>query len=206
MSQEARTGSLHYFFPVVVQATEVEHADALNADLVATVDRVRAQVPNARPDSWSCDVYTTISSPAAIELQAQPAFDRLKTIIAEEAFKYGKTLGLAVDRFPPRVDDFWVNVYGRGNAQEVHTHGNSVFSGIYYVKAPPGCGDTLFHAPMGDAMLDPPRAELNPFNASVARWSPRAGQMLFFRGWLKHSVQANDIDEERITIAFNVNL
>lgn len=197
---------LHFFFPVVVQASEIENAGALNEELVAEITRVWESVPNAKPDIWSCDVYTTIGSAAALdELTASP-FSALKEIVLGEALKYGRSLGLDVDSYSLRVDDFWLNVYGRGHAQEVHTHGNSVISGIYFVKVPPGCGDTIFHAPMGDAMLDPPRAEINPLNSSAAPWTPRAGQLLLFRGWLKHSVQANTGDEERITIAFNINL
>ena len=198
--------TLHYFFPVVIQASEVENANALNEALIAEISRIRQTVPNSRPGNWSCDLYTTIGSAAAMDLAARPAFAALNETVLGEALKYARSLGLAVDSYPLRVTEFWLNVYGRGHAQEVHTHGNSVLSGIYYVKTPPGCGDTLFHAPMGDQMLAPPRAEINPLNTAVTRWTPQAGQLVLFRGWLKHSVQANTVDEDRITIAFNMNM
>ena len=198
--------TLHYFFPVVIQSSEVEDADALNEALVTETFRIRDTVPNSRPDTWSCDLYTTIDSKASLDPMSRPPFSTLKEIVLGEAGKFGRSLGLNVDTYPLGISDFWLNVYGRGQAQEAHTHGKSVISGIYYVKTPTGCGDTIFHAPMGDAMLDPPRAEINPLNSSFVRWKPRAGQMVFFRGWLKHSVQANTGDEERITIAFNLNM
>lgn len=198
--------TLHYFFPVVVQASEIEDANRLNEELVADISRIRESVPNSRPGTWSCDLYTTIDSGAALDLMKRAPFTALKEIVLGEASKYARSLGLDIETYPLAISDFWLNVYGRGHAQEVHTHGKSVISGIYYVKTPPGCGDTMFHAPMGDAMLAPPRVEVNPLNSTVARWTPRAGQMLLFRGWLKHSVQANTGDEERITIAFNLNM
>jgi uncharacterized protein (TIGR02466 family) len=195
--------SLHYFFPVVIQASEIESATALNEALIADISRIRESVPSSKPDTWSCDLYTTINSGGARDLMSQPPFATLKEIVLGEALKFARSLGLDVDTHPLRFNDFWLNVYGRGHAQEVHTHGKSVVSGIYFVKTPPGCGDTIFHAPMGDTMLAPPRAEINPLNSSVARWTPRAGQVVLFRGWLKHSVQANTSEEERVTIAFN---
>ena len=198
--------TLHYFFPVVIQASEVEDAAKLNESLAAEIFRIRDSVPNSRPDTWSCELYTTIDSTEGLEPMTRPPFSTLKEIILGEASKYGRALGLDVDTYPLGIHAFWLNVYGRGHAQEVHTHGKSVISGIYYVKTPPGCGDTIFHAPMGDAMLDPPRVNINPLNSSFTRWVPQAGQMVFFRGWLKHSVQANTGDEERITIAFNLNM
>jgi uncharacterized protein (TIGR02466 family) len=200
------TESLHHFFPATIQASEIEDAVALNEALIAEIVRIRDEVPNTKPDSWSCDVYTTIDSGAAFDMLSQGSFATLKEIVLREAFKYGRSLGLDVDTYPLIIDDFWLNVYGRGHAQELHTHGKHVFSGIYYVKTPPGCGDTIFQAPMADTMIAPPRKEINPLNSQVARWTPRAGQMLLFRGWLKHSVQANSSDEERITVAFNLNL
>ncbi len=198
--------SLHYFFPVVIQASEIENASSLNETLVAEISRIRSSIPNSKPDTWSCDLYTTIDSRGALDLMSQPPFATLKEIVLGEALKYGRSLGLDVDTYPLSINEIWLNVYGRGHAQEVHTHGKSVVSGIYFVKTPPGCGDTIFHAPMGDTMLAPPRVETNPLNSSVARWTPRAGQMVLFRGWLKHSVQANTSDEERITIAFNITM
>ena len=198
--------TLHYFFPVVIQASEIEDADSLNEALVSEISRIQESVPNSRPDTWSCDLYTTIESEAARDPMSRPPFATLKEIVLGEANKYARSLGLDVDSYPLRINDFWLNVYGRGHAQEVHTHGKSVFSGIYYVKTPPGCGDTIFHAPMGDAMIAPPRAEVNPLNSTFVRWVPRAGQIVFFRSWLKHSVQANAGDEKRITIAFNLSM
>ena len=198
--------TLHYLFPIVIQASEIENADALNESLIAEIFRIQESIPNSRPDTWSCDLYTTINSQETFDPMNRPPFSTLKEIVVGEAGKYARALGLDVHSFPLRLSDFWLNVYGRGHAQEVHTHGTSVVSGIYFVKTPHDCGDTIFHAPMGDAMLDPPKVENNPLNASFVRWVPQAGQMVFFRGWLKHSVQANTGDEERITIAFNLNM
>jgi uncharacterized protein (TIGR02466 family) len=198
--------TLHYFFPVVLQASEVENPTEFNEALIAEIAGVRQSVPNTRPGNWSCDLYTTIGRTTAMDLSARPALAALNEIVLGEALKYARSLGLAVDSYPLQLTDFWLNVYGRDHAQEVHTHGLSVISGIYYVKTPPGCGDTLFHAPMGDQMLAPPRSEINPLNTSFTRWTPQAGQLVLFRGWLKHSVQANTVDDDRITIAFNLNM
>ncbi|MDH3464045.1 MAG: hypothetical protein OEM32_10525 [Acidimicrobiia bacterium] len=39
--------------------------------------------------------------------------------------------GYDVAKYPPWINECWVNVYSASNAQEVNRHPNSVFSGIY---------------------------------------------------------------------------
>ena len=197
---------LQYFFPTVVQVSEIEGAVDLNRRLLAAIEEIKATVPNAKPRLWSCNLYTTINDPSSANLLEREPFSEMTEIILGEIHKYGRALSIDVEKWKPRIDDFWVNVYGRGHAQEVHLHHNCLFSGIYYVKAPKRCGDLMFHSPMADHYMDPPRSDLTALNAMVANWIPREGQMLIFRSSLKHSVQPNAIEEPRVSLAFNVNL
>jgi uncharacterized protein (TIGR02466 family) len=195
---------VHKFFPVAVQTSEIGDAAKLNKSIIGEITKIRGTVPNSLPEAWSCNLYTTISS--GINLLDQPAFASLQQHILTEAAAFAEVYGLDFASYPPRITECWVNVYGQGDSQEAHNHANSVISGIYYVAAPEGCGELLFHAPMSDTMLEPPTTGPNNVNTPLVALQPQAGEMVLFRSWLRHSVKPTRGKEERISIAFNLTM
>ena len=195
---------VHHFFPVAVQSTAVDGAQDMNKQIVKEIANVRGTVPNSLPEGWSCNLYTTIAS--GDNLLSRPAFKQLEQHIFTEAAAFASVYALDIDRHPLRITDCWVNVYGQGDAQEAHIHQNCVSSGIYYVAAPEGCGELLFHSPQSDVMLNPPTKEANDANTPMVAYRPGAGEMLLFRSWLRHSVKPTRGREERISIAFNLTM
>ena len=195
---------VHHFFPVAVQSTAVDGAQDMNKQIVKEIANVRGTVPNSLPEGWSCNLYTTIAS--GDNLLSRPAFKQLEQHIFTEAAAFASVYALDIDRHPLRITDCWVNVYGQGDAQEAHIHQNCVISGIYYVAAPEGCGELLFHSPQSDVMLNPPTKEANDANTPMVAYRPGPGEMLLFRSWLRHSVKPTRGREERISIAFNLTM
>lgn len=196
--------NVHSFFPVAVQSTTIDGAGQMNREIVKELVKVRGTVPNSLPEGWSCNLYTTISS--GDNLLARPALKQLQQHIFTEAANFANVYALDIEHHPLRITDCWVNVYGQGDAQEAHIHQNSVISGIYYVAAPEGCGELLFHSPLSDVMLNPPTHETTDINTPMIAYRPVAGEMLLFRSWLRHSVKPTRGKEERISIAFNLTM
>jgi len=195
---------MHSFFPVGVQTSTIENSAALNQEIIGELASIRGTVPNSLPDGWSCNLYTTIAS--GDNLLTRPAFANLQKHIASEAAAFAEAYALDTANHPLRITECWVNVYGQGDSQEVHVHPNSAISGIYYVAAPEGCGELLFHAPQADVMLNPPTVETNDINTPMIAFKPQAGEMVLFRSWLRHSVKPTRGKEERISIAFNLTM
>ena len=191
-------------FPTVMQITKITDHRDMNAQLMREIDEVRATTPNGRPGSWSCDVYTTISN--NFLLHERPGFRRLNQHFVDNAERYGRALDLPMDTHGVQMDMCWLNAYRRGHSQERHTHINYVFSGIYYVKAPPGASKLMIHAPTANVMMTPPVREQTDLNTRYMEIEPEEGMMLIFSGNLRHGVRASNIDEERISIAMNANL
>ena len=191
-------------FSVGVQFSKIPDADTLNAELKDEIARIRGAVPNSLPEGWSCHVYTTIRSD--LNLFERPVFKKLGGLIMTEAAAFASSYGLDFERYPLRINECWVNVYGQGDAQDVHLHRNSVISGIYYVAAPSNCGELLFHSPMSEVMLDPPITHGNIFNVLIRNVVPSTGTMVLFRSWLRHSVKPTKGKEERISVAFNLTM
>lgn len=202
MAQAQREFEL--LFPTVIQITKIDGYQDMNAQLMNEVKAIRDTTPNGRPVSWSCDVYTTIGNNYL--LHNRPGFQRLKQLFVENAERYGVALDYPMHTHRVQMDMCWLNAYRRGHSQERHTHINYVFSGIYYLKAPPGASQLMIHAPTANVMMMPRVREKTELNTTYIEIEPEEGLMLIFTGSLRHGVRASDIDEERISISMNANL
>ena len=192
------------YFPTVVRQVQVANYQDLNAHISSGIERTRKTEPNSLPDSWSCELYTTIGSPRA--LFDHKEFEPLCNTIMDETNDFANALELEIEKHPLKFNECWLNIYSQGHAQEVHNHANSVISGIYYAKAPKGSGDLLIHSPYSDVMLDPPNKNTNGYNLKAMSIKPQEGMMILFRSFVKHSVKPTRCDDERISIAFNLTM
>ena len=105
------------------------------------------------------------------------------------------------------VDDIsiWANINSKGSHNTVHNHPNCDLAGVYYVKVPEGdCGNISFSDPRESYVFG------NGF--MVSRYSggetiprfPVEGNMYLFPSSLNHDVDTNNVDEDRISISFNL--
>lgn len=105
--------------------------------------------------------------------------------------------------------DAWANINRRGDYNVVHTHPNCMWSGVYYVSR----GTPDADVPHGGLLeLLDPREAANYIQVSNTVLDGREfvdnqpGRMLLWPSWVKHMVHPYFGDEERISIAFNVNV
>jgi uncharacterized protein (TIGR02466 family) len=102
------------------------------------------------------------------------------------------------------INNMWGQIGKTDNTHSVHTHPNSYFSGIIYIKASPMAGITSFHRSHVWG-IEPEfnfRNELNSGSWSVI---PEKGKMVIFPSWLKHAVQHGfEYNTDRVTLAFTV--
>ena len=201
MASETET-EVNLVFPTPIQVSEIADADALNATLLSEIHEVRKVTPNGLPNSWTCEVYTTITNNC--RLHEREGFAELTRHIKTESNKFADLLAIQQDPTPLTIFDCWVNVYGRGHSQESHIHSNNFLSGVYYVAAPSGASPIVFHSPDSDVMLSPNFSQMNEYNNGAVGFEPKAGTMVIFRSHVKHSVKTSQIDGERISIAFNL--
>lgn len=95
------------------------------------------------------------------------------------------------------MTDCWVNIMPKKVTHPMHLHPLSTISGTYYVSTPKGTSSITFEDPrLPFYMAQPPR----PFRYSV---TPKAGNLVLFESWLRHEVEANQAEKDRISISFN---
>lgn len=107
-----------------------------------------------------------------------------------------------------RVSNLWVNVNKKYSYNSNHIHGNSFFSGVFYVKVPENSGRINFEnpSPIQELFIDKVKPFMNNYNHFTAHswtYDPRPNMVVMFPSWIEHNVDQNLSDEDRISIAFN---
>ncbi|MGE5538648.1 MAG: TIGR02466 family protein [Gemmatimonas sp.] len=192
----------HFLFPTVIGMVTLPDAPALNARVMRAIDDLRARVPGDTPDAWSGSLYTTFETLKTVH--QEPGFGDLTGLVEGHVNDFARQLGMALGNTPVRTTSSWLNIYGAGHNQEIHVHANSLISAVYYVKAPPGVPGLKIHSPFHDTMLMPPVVETSPANMMFDELPAVEGRLIMFRSWTRHSVRANPVEGERVSIAFNL--
>ena len=108
------------------------------------------------------------------------------------------------------ISNMWINVNEPGDYNTLHVHPLSKMSGCFYIKVPENSGSIIFECPsyyVNFNLHKSVNSELaNQFNF-YSSWcmDPCEGTMLFFPPHLQHEVATNRSNEDRITIAFNLD-
>lgn len=108
------------------------------------------------------------------------------------------------------LSNMWININRRGDYNIIHDHPGSTISGVLWVKTPKNCGSLVFHSPHSFVQ----HLLLQNVDSEIAKeqnyydnymFNPKEGTMIIFPSDLKHGVEPNESDEDRISIAFNLN-
>ena len=110
---------------------------------------------------------------------------------------YGTTLDL-------RITQSWLNVTEKGQFHHVHSHSNSVISGVYYIKTSESDKIEFARADRtGSYDIVVPDNSWNTWN-SKTWWIPTIqGSLILFNSTLKHQVPPVTTDTDRISLSFN---
>jgi uncharacterized protein (TIGR02466 family) len=138
-------------------------------------------------------------------------------------FLCGRAASFATEVLAYRQRDWWIcnswaNITtpdnGRNSGHGVHTHPNSVISGVYYFEVDPIQGGALvlhnpydshnLHVPIHTILLekDPDRVAQSHYAWRWANVAVRTGMVVLFPSWLRHSVSPLK-SGRRISLAFN---
>ena len=103
----------------------------------------------------------------------------------------------------------WAVKFLPGGSAHEHSHVNSLFSGVLYLKAAEETGQITFHKYQKYLNFSSPTISLefteqNIFNSSTWSITPIENQIIIFPSNLMHSVDINNSKDDRISVAFNM--
>lgn len=147
------------------------------------------------------------------DLHEDAAFRPLTDLVAASCAAVSETNGYDT-RTRLKTGTMWAIINPPGSSNRAHIHPSALWSGVYYVQTPKGCGDIEFVDPRTEQLMNPARFQPNrkrPKNCwSKVNFTPKAGKLLIFPSWLYHSVSPNlstlkGNAGERIIVSFNLN-
>ena len=126
-------------------------------------------------------------------------FSNLEIFVNQNCFKH---IGVPNLKF----GNFWVNINTPNSYNLAHDHQNSILSGVYYVSVPyDNMGDLVLHR--GDTAEYFLKSDVERIgtktNSFVAVKKPIESVFYIFPSWVKHHVESNNSQGDRISIAFN---
>ena len=106
------------------------------------------------------------------------------------------------------LQNSWCNIHGSEEESQIHYHGNSLLSGVYYPIFPKNSGNIAFHkgSIYNNIFNTSIRFEYEEHNNVTAEQyvlGLREGTIVIFPSHLEHSVEKNNSNENRYSLAFN---
>jgi uncharacterized protein (TIGR02466 family) len=109
-----------------------------------------------------------------------------------------------------KIANMWANVNKYKDYNLIHTHPDSVISGVYYLKIPKYSGNLFFVNPACDGidyLWEYCIKEHTQQNSSRWNITVEESDLILFPSWLKHGVDPNlNKEEDRISISFNIKI
>ena len=182
-------------FPTPVYIADIEHPtlnQELERDIVAWSKQDKGIV-RTNVQGWH----------STTDMHQKPQFKKLvsmlyacqKTIYDQEHLDSEPVLG-----------NMWANINPPGGMNRAHQHPNSLWSGVYYIKAPKNCGYLKIDDPRSVACMSRPRQKEGKVPERLLRethYEPIAGRCIMFPSWLMHCVDPNNSNDIRISVSFN---
>jgi uncharacterized protein (TIGR02466 family) len=152
------------------------------------------------PRSTRQNLYTTYGSLPNVLLR--PALTPLREALQDEIAIYLNQIETRSDK-RWMIPDSWISISSPGDYERMHTHPGSYVSGVFYIRAPIGCGNLCFEN-LEDNLWSSLRTRKE--NLSAISYEARERRLILFNSQMPHHVERNLSTSERIALSFNVAL
>jgi len=102
-----------------------------------------------------------------------------------------------------KITSSWITKVGQGDIGHSHNHGNSFYSGVFYIDVDDNTGKITF-INVNKSTFELKPSEYNNLNS--VKWSiqPKNNQIIFFPSEVYHQVEENKSSTTRYSLAFNI--
>lgn len=97
----------------------------------------------------------------------------------------------------------WLNYILPGHSLSIHGHGTAKLAVTYYIDAPENSGDLLLIDPRGSVDWDLGKDGCT--NSKFSRIKPKESKLVFFPGYVLHTIERNLSSLPRISLTSNVH-
>jgi len=181
------------FFPTIIYGKDIQLDNNALANHIINWSQQDPGVKKTNMNGWH----------STTDMHLKPEYQQL----VNELYKMQEEIYVEewLDR-KPRLGNMWANINYQGGYNRPHVHPNSLYSGVYYVKATKESGELVVNDPRpGIQTMMPVRKQGRPPKHlwREAHLEPIPGRIIMFPAWLWHCVEPNQTNDIRISISFN---
>ena len=184
---------LHFPTPIYILDIKDQNLNAqLERDVISWMNQDKG-ITRTNIKSWH----------STTNMHERPEFKRLVNALYEAQKKIYIEEHLESEPF---LGNMWANVNPPGGMNRAHQHPNSLWSGVYYIKATENSGDLKIDDPRNCASMIRPKQKQGKLPTRLYRethYKPVTGRCIMFPSWLMHCVDPNESNDIRISVSFN---
>ena len=183
------------YFPTPIYIADIKHPtlnQELERDILAWSNKNKG-ITRTNIQGWHSD--TNMNELPEYAKLVDMLYSAQRTIYDQEYYESEPFLG-----------NMWANINPPGGSNRAHIHPNSLWSGVYYVKAPQNSGQLKIEDPRSVALMSRPKQKDVPKPDRLLRehhYEPKTGRLIMFPSWLNHCVDPNNSNDIRISVSFN---
>ena len=183
------------YFPTPIYIADIKHPtlnQELERDIIAWADKDKGLI-KTNIKGWHSG--TNMAELPEYKKLVDLLYEAQRTVYQQEHLDSEPFLGT-----------MWANINPPGGMNRAHQHPNSLWAGVYYIKAPKNSGHLKIDDPRAAASMSRPRQKPGQIPERLFRethYEPIAGRLIMFPAWLTHSVDPNDSNDIRISVSFN---
>jgi uncharacterized protein (TIGR02466 family) len=181
------------FFPTIIYAEDFKLDTNQLAENIIQWSKEDPGVAKTNRNAWHST--TDMQNRPEYKPLINELFKMVNQVFEEEFLTRGAALG-----------NMWANINPPGGYNQPHVHPNAVFSGVYYVKAPPNSGRLVCQDPrpgIQTCMPDRKKEQVPKHLWRNVHIEPKENRAIMFNSWLWHSVEPNMSNETRISVSYN---
>jgi len=107
-------------------------------------------------------------------------------------------------KYKIKLRNSWMNIQSKGKSHEWHCHPGYTIAGVYYMRVDADKGGIQFQNP--NPIMQWCHFPEGPRSSQSIEFIPNPGDIILFPAWLMHNTVNNTSDEDRISVAFNIDL
>lgn len=189
----------HNIFPLSVWKTTYSNVDSI---LTNVLPKLESEFEHTKTNNNPTMVNGTLCTYNQFEQihKFEEAQD-LVNFAEQEAAKYWKELQYS-ELLEPKIIQMWANRQPKGGSVRSHLHGTMPITAVLYVNAKQGMGNIVLENPLESLLVSQPM----DYSAQAFMHHEievKTGDFIMFPGWMRHYVQENTLDEDRLIIAMN---
>ena len=132
------------------------------------------------------------------------ALNNLKKDLHTKVMDYFDKVICTDNPITPYITQSWLNYTKSDQMLQLHTHPNSLVSGIFYISADKKVDSVTFYKGYLDSRIKLDVTKYNIFSSSSCTFPVETGNILLFRSSLVHGVGKKKGNNIRISLSFNV--